>query len=731
MELSIIAIVTATVTFIVVVTSTVVYAKKTINMQNDYNSKMANMQKNIQTISSEDDRYNLKQDISINSNVTDLNNLQQRYRKSFTTDELNTNTIILNANSGLTSQNNNTRLYAPVQGESKVSLGFAAANGSYIDAISVGANYNSAFKGGIAVSEDSTFNKGVNISGSSVFGETSTKALNVTGESTFRDNVLINKNENIKGNMNVNGIINAEGGINISNKWKFADTGDNFIKLTGVNTNDYNGGLAAANLYIKENSSLNGNTTVNGPLNVNGDITATNEIYTSGWLRPKGNAGLYFQDHGGGWNMTDDTWIRSHNNKNVYSSQEIRANRMSTEGPLFVGDNSQGGWTGANFKRKDGQWTHFDWKDDGKNYIRGSTTINGQLDVTGTLNVNDGQDDNTNRGISLWHPNDKRFGIWMGQHSANGGKSLTGGPVPSGDIAHHSVRFSTGANPDGAHGFVFQNSDGKALMSIKGNDARTNIYGDLNAKGINNLTKDGYAVNNGKMYPGSLTIGGTNDNYGHGNNWNASTAGLLMECADKTEIAVNDSGTRVASIAAYDGPNNRVEIGRDMAWGPLDLVDINANKKLALKQEGGNTLNFTSSWQGTPDNVRNVSEISNDTLSNKQLMIVGNKSAGGNRQVGIWDTLNMNGHLNMKNGGMINFPNDGSGLNWGNGYSKIYDNGNLNILTDDTMIINAPTNLELNTPQTNVNGFLTVKNNTQINGTLKVCDNSGNNCRII
>ena len=32
-------------------------------------------------------------------------------------------------------------------------------------------------------------------------------------------------------------------------------------------------------------------------------------------------------------------------------------------------------WTGANFGRRDGRGTHFDWKDDQKNYIRGETIV--------------------------------------------------------------------------------------------------------------------------------------------------------------------------------------------------------------------------------------------------------------------------------------------------------------------------------------------------------------------
>jgi PAN domain len=52
-------------------------------------------------------------------------------------------------------------------------------------------------------------------------------------------------------------------------------------------------------------------------------------------------------------------------------------------------------------------------------------------------------------------------------------------------------------------------------------------------------------------------------------------------------------------------------------------------------------------WTGYPDNSTTQSEISNDTTQFKQLMIVGNKSGGGERRVGIWDTLNVNGTLNV------------------------------------------------------------------------------------
>ena len=48
-------------------------------------------------------------------------------------------------------------------------------------------------------------------------------------------------------------------------------------------------------------------------LHVKGDIYAN-----GGWVRVSGNDGLYFETHGGGWYMTDSSWIRSYGSKSVY-----------------------------------------------------------------------------------------------------------------------------------------------------------------------------------------------------------------------------------------------------------------------------------------------------------------------------------------------------------------------------------------------------------------------------
>ncbi|MFB6455577.1 tail fiber domain-containing protein [Chitinophaga sp. Hz27] len=52
------------------------------------------------------------------------------------------------------------------------------------------------------------------------------------------------------------------------------------------------------------------------------------------WIRVRGQAGLFFQDYGGGWNMIDNTWVRVYNNKSVYLGYGL----TRTDGSLQVGE---------------------------------------------------------------------------------------------------------------------------------------------------------------------------------------------------------------------------------------------------------------------------------------------------------------------------------------------------------------------------------------------------------
>jgi hypothetical protein len=61
------------------------------------------------------------------------------------------------------------------------------------------------------------------------------------------------------------------------------------------------------------------------------DYVATDDNFMvtgSGWLRVDGNEGIYFQSYGGGWHMTDSTYIRNYGSKRVYLNNYLYAPRM-------------------------------------------------------------------------------------------------------------------------------------------------------------------------------------------------------------------------------------------------------------------------------------------------------------------------------------------------------------------------------------------------------------------
>jgi hypothetical protein len=131
------------------------------------------------------------------------------------------------------------------------------------------------------------------------------------------------------------------------------------------------------------------------------------------------------------------------------------------------------------------------------------------------------------------------------------------------------------------------------------------LDGNLKCAGIGNIHNNSpYAVPNNYMAAGSLTIGGTSANYGTATNWSSSTAGLMMECADYTEICVHDSGTRIASLMYYDGPSNQIYIGRDKYWGSTNTTmvgnaTVNNSMTAAKYYVAGETYSFNSNWNGT------------------------------------------------------------------------------------------------------------------------------------
>jgi hypothetical protein len=215
---------------------------------------------------------------------------------------------------------------------------------------------------------------------------------------------------------------------------------------------------------------------------------------------------------------------------------------------------------------------------------------NGKVNITGKLSLI-----GSSRSISL----------------EGGTQSPDAGAIRFGDGTGWKLHFGRSQESSGS---ALNSGTAGVLMTIndtgKVGIGTTDPKAQLQVTGIANITSgngNNYANTNNFMAPGSLTIGGTDRNYGGGYQWSTNTAGLLLETLDNTEIAVHDAGIRLASLMYYEGALNKFTIGRDMGYGPIGMVEV----KGTLNVVGGQILN-----NGIPiDIFRSSREIKQDIIS--------------------------------------------------------------------------------------------------------------------
>lgn len=98
-------------------------------------------------------------------------------------------------------------------------------------------------------------------------------------------------------------------------------------------------GIWHPSFYLR-NGSVGIGRTPEYSLDVSGDIRA------NGWIRTNGSAGWYSQTYGGGWWMYDEFWMRTYNEKSIWTG----AGYLGSNGGLTIG---YGGapppWAGAAF----------------------------------------------------------------------------------------------------------------------------------------------------------------------------------------------------------------------------------------------------------------------------------------------------------------------------------------------------------------------------------------------
>jgi hypothetical protein len=322
-----IAIVVSVVSFILVVTSTIIYAKKSINIQNDYNSKFNKVSSEIIANENSETSYNTQQDNKLGQTNQTLQTVQGSYvkqtdlAKSITTGPIKATTlqattisasenINISGNltgnnasvNNLTASNINTNSvniknnsYGPWISQSNSGLGTSqeglqlySKSGS---SINLGFNTNSGYDNALSIdSEKNTILNG---------------KLSVSGESSLLDSLMVSKNLNVLGNLDVSGNSIFESPATFKSSAAFLQPSTFNQSITVNSDANFNGSSvftspisieAPANFTKNMNvlgsslfgdtSTFNKNTMFNNDISIKGNIFSEGIETTSGLTAP-------------------------------------------------------------------------------------------------------------------------------------------------------------------------------------------------------------------------------------------------------------------------------------------------------------------------------------------------------------------------------------------------------------------------------------------------------------
>ena len=220
--------------------------------------------------------------------------------------------------------------------------------------------------------------------------------------------------ETFNSTVTINGATHANGGVIVDGKWVVSADGNTL----------YEGGVALASKYLAVGAKASDADKLDGinstqfartdiaetfgdNVTVNGRIYAKNGVHVQGdWLRVDGANGLYFNSYGGGWHMTDSTWIKAYGNKSVLTSGILRADGgLQVDGKWIASSNGNtlyeanqalsSRYLGINAKAKDADkldginGASFARRD-ASNTFTGNNSFTGTNTFSKTINANGG-----------------------------------------------------------------------------------------------------------------------------------------------------------------------------------------------------------------------------------------------------------------------------------------------------------------------------------------------------
>lgn len=112
----------------------------------------------------------------------------------------------------------------------------------------------------------------------------------------------------------------------------------NSVNIIDAKTGNFKQNINGQNIYASADMSTN-RLVAKSSVFSEGEIKANGNIRSdTGWLITKGEKGWLNEEHGGGFYMDDDKWIRAVNNKGIYTDGEIKGGTIHSEGRASVGE---------------------------------------------------------------------------------------------------------------------------------------------------------------------------------------------------------------------------------------------------------------------------------------------------------------------------------------------------------------------------------------------------------
>lgn len=122
----------------------------------------------------------------------------------------------------------------------------------------------------------------------------------------------------------------------------YTSAGSDYLRITDNQVYRPNGGILYLNWSSNANVALTGpsggnvgvgNNSPSYKMHVSGDIYAN-----GGWLRVSGSSGLYFESYGGGWRMTNSSYVEMYNGKSL----NMNYGSVDYVGSLYLESGGQG-----------------------------------------------------------------------------------------------------------------------------------------------------------------------------------------------------------------------------------------------------------------------------------------------------------------------------------------------------------------------------------------------------